>query len=129
VMYLGRFVETGTADEVLSCPRHPYTRALLAAVPVPVPGARQRAAVIAGDVPNPLAPPAGCHFHPRCPHAIDRCRVEVPIVETTGAGGATVACLRWRELEAVPSSIPRRAHNPALVRLQAAFAERHMSNL
>jgi oligopeptide transport system ATP-binding protein len=124
VMYLGRFVETGPADEVLAHPRHPYTRALLAAVPVAVPGARQRAAVVGGDVPSPLAPPAGCHFHPRCPHAIERCRIEVPSIESTDNSDGSVACHRWRELEAVPTWVAQRAQNPALSRLQAAFAER-----
>jgi oligopeptide/dipeptide ABC transporter ATP-binding protein len=124
VMYLGRFVETGTADDVFARPRHPYTRALLAAVPVPAPGARERAAVVGGDVPSPLAPPSGCHFHPRCPHSIERCRVEVPAIETTGGSGGGVACHRWRELEAMSSSQTRRLQNPALARLQAAFAER-----
>jgi peptide/nickel transport system ATP-binding protein/oligopeptide transport system ATP-binding protein len=124
VMYLGRFVETGSADMIFAGPRHPYTRALLAAVPVAVPGARPRTSVVAGDVPSPLSPPAGCHFHPRCPHAIDRCRVEVPIVETSDGAGGSVACHRWRELEPVPSSDARRAQNPALARLQAAFAQR-----
>jgi oligopeptide transport system ATP-binding protein len=124
VMYLGRFVETGPADEVLAHPRHPYTRALLAAVPVAVPGARPRAAVVGGDVPSPLAPPAGCHFHPRCPHAIERCRIEVPSIESIDNSDGSVACHRWRELEAVPTWVAPRAQNPALSRLQAAFAER-----
>jgi len=124
VMYLGRFVETGVADEVFARPRHPYTRALLAAVPVAMPGRRERVSVVGGDVPSPLLPPSGCHFHPRCPHALERCRVEVPIVETTNSSSGSVACHRWRELEAVPSSVPRRAPNPALIRLQAAFAQR-----
>jgi oligopeptide/dipeptide ABC transporter ATP-binding protein len=123
VMYLGRFVETDAADQVFARPRHPYTRALLDAVPVAIPGARQRKAVVGGDVPSPLAPPHGCHFHPRCPHAIDRCRIEVPVVETTDTGGS-VACHRWRELPDVAASMPGRAQNPALVRLQAAFSER-----
>jgi peptide/nickel transport system ATP-binding protein/oligopeptide transport system ATP-binding protein len=123
VMYLGRFVETGAADEVFARPRHPYTQALLAAVPVPIPRARVRVALVGGDVPSPLAPSAGCPFHPRCPHAIERCRIDVPVLEASDAGG-TVACHRWRELEPMPSSTLRRAHNPALLRLQAAFANR-----
>jgi oligopeptide/dipeptide ABC transporter ATP-binding protein len=124
VMYLGRFVETGAADEVFARPRHPYTRALLDAVPVAMPGVRRRVVVVGGDVPSPLAPPAGCHFHPRCPHAIDRCRVEAPIVESTTGSDGAVACHRWRELPDASASAPRRVENPALVRLQAAFAER-----
>jgi|FrelakmetLWP11LW_1041352.scaffolds.fasta_scaffold01678_3 oligopeptide/dipeptide ABC transporter ATP-binding protein len=124
VMYLGRFVETGPAQRVFERPRHPYTRALLAAVPVPVPGARTRDNVVGGDVPSPLAPPPGCHFNTRCPHAVERCGTEVPVLGTTDEGGA-VACHRWRELDALPGGAMRRMpHNPALVRLQAAFAER-----
>ena len=122
VMYLGRLVETGPGETVFSRPRHPYTQALLSAVPVPVPGARRRATVVSGDVPSPLAPPPGCHFHTRCPHATERCRVEVPGLEATPEGGA-VACLRWRELPP-PSAATLRAapDNAALARLQAAFA-------
>jgi peptide/nickel transport system ATP-binding protein/oligopeptide transport system ATP-binding protein len=124
VMYLGRFVESGPAQRVFEGPRHPYTRALLAAVPVPVPGARARDNVVGGDVPSPLAPPPGCHFHTRCPHAIERCRTEVPALEAADEGGA-VACHRWRELDVVAGGVARRPpHNPALARLQAAFAER-----
>jgi oligopeptide/dipeptide ABC transporter ATP-binding protein len=124
VMYLGRFVETGPAKRVFERPHHPYTRALLAAVPVPIPGARAKDNVIGGDVPSPLAPPAGCHFHTRCPHAVERCRSEVPRFESL-EGGGEVACHRWRELDAAGGNSMRRLpHNPVLTRLQAAFAER-----
>jgi len=121
VMYLGRFVETGTAEDVFARPLHPYTRALLSAVPVPIVRERVGGAVTAGDVPSPLAPPPGCHFHPRCPHVVERCRHEVPSVETQGA--RTVACHRWREIGTATIEMPKRGHNPALARLQAAFAE------
>jgi peptide/nickel transport system ATP-binding protein/oligopeptide transport system ATP-binding protein len=121
VMYLGRFVETGPAADIFTRPRHPYTRALLAAVPILVPRARNRDAVIAGDVPSPLAPPPGCHFHTRCPHAIERCRIEEPKLE--GVDGGAVACHRWRELDETPVTIRRAGSpHPALARLQAAFA-------
>ena len=78
VMYLGRIVEHGLTDEVLGSPRHPYTRALLAAVPVADPGSRREVIRLAGDLPSPLAPPAGCPFHPRCPEARPECAQRAP---------------------------------------------------
>jgi oligopeptide/dipeptide ABC transporter ATP-binding protein len=124
VMYLGRFVETGPAATVFATPRHPYTRALLSAVPVPDPAARGREPAIGGDVPSPLAPPPGCAFHTRCPHAEARCRAETPPLAPSGAGdGVALACWRWREI-APPASLraTRTRPDPALERLQAAFA-------
>jgi len=79
VMYFGRIVELATAAELFTRPRHPYTRMLLDAVPDLGMTGKPRTPV-AGEVPNPLAPPSGCAFHPRCPHANERCRVEVPAV-------------------------------------------------
>ena len=76
VMYLGRLVEIGTVDDIFNAPVHPYTKALLSAVPVPIPGARKERSVLRGDVPSPINPPAGCHFHPRCPDCVDVCRKE-----------------------------------------------------
>jgi oligopeptide/dipeptide ABC transporter ATP-binding protein len=124
VMYLGRFVETGPAARIFAQPRHPYTRALLAAVPIPVPRAQPRTLVLGGDVPSPMAPPPGCHFHTRCPHAIDRCSIDAPQPDDTG-DGVSVACHRWREIgpaEATMQVLTER--DPALLRLQAAFAGR-----
>jgi peptide/nickel transport system ATP-binding protein len=89
VMYLGRLVELAGAEELLANPRHPYTRMLLDAVPDLEMSGRQRTPV-AGEVPNPLAPPAGCAFHPRCPHAEARCRSERPALRA--AGSAAAAC-------------------------------------
>ena len=77
VMYLGRIVERGTAAEVLRAPRHPYTQALLAAVPH-VDGRGMAAVRAPGDLPSPSSPPPGCHFHPRCPHAMPVCREAYP---------------------------------------------------
>jgi peptide/nickel transport system ATP-binding protein len=78
VMYLGRIVERGTVAEVLERPAHPYTRALLAAVPKPDPAQRREHVPLKGDLPSPAAPPAGCHFHPRCPEATAVCREGYP---------------------------------------------------
>jgi peptide/nickel transport system ATP-binding protein/oligopeptide transport system ATP-binding protein len=130
VMYLGRFVETGPAAAVFETPRHPYTRALLAAAPQPMPGARVREAALAGDVPSPLNAPPGCHFHPRCPYAVDRCRTEVPQLERS-EGSGQVACHRWQEIGIAPHRSTGTLRAPeqqaALARLQAAFAERSAS--
>jgi len=85
VMYLGRVVEQGLVDEVLRTPRHPYTRALLAAVPVADPQRGSAAIRLAGDLPSPLNPPAGCHFHPRCPVALPQCSAEYPAAKSWSA--------------------------------------------
>jgi len=90
-MYLGRVVEIATARSLYDNPRHPYTEALLSAVPIPDPKAKRKRIVLQGDVPNPIHPPSGCHFHTRCPIAESRCRVEVPRLEQSGAGH-WVAC-------------------------------------
>ncbi len=78
VMYLGRIVENGRVDEVLENPKHPYTRALLSAVPSIEPGSKRRVIRLEGDIPSPSAPPPGCHFHPRCPDAMSVCRQTYP---------------------------------------------------
>ena len=89
VMYLGRIVEIAPAHELVASPRHPYTRALLAAAPTLAPGGTHKL-ILHGDVPSPIDPPAGCPFHPRCPHAGERCRRELPVL--TGTGGRACAC-------------------------------------
>ena len=91
VMYLGRIVELADRRTLFGGARHPYTRALLSAVPVPGPTAARERAVLRGDVPSGLAPPPGCRFHPRCPAAFDRCRAEEPVPRQIAAGH-TVAC-------------------------------------
>ncbi|MEZ4361157.1 MAG: ATP-binding cassette domain-containing protein [Kofleriaceae bacterium] len=93
VMYLGRIVELGPARQVYRTPRHPYTRALLSAVPQPIPGAASRRVVLQGDVPSPLSPPSGCPFHPRCPEPNKpaACATRRPTLRVV-EGGCEVAC-------------------------------------
>jgi oligopeptide/dipeptide ABC transporter ATP-binding protein len=80
VMYLGQIVETASRDEIFSRPLHPYTRALLAAVTMPDPHNRRPKTVLTGEVPSPVNPPSGCHFHTRCSRAMAKCRVETPVM-------------------------------------------------
>lgn len=81
VMYLGRIVEMTSSENLYSRPFHPYSEALMNALPVPVPGAKKDRPVLSGEVPSAISPPQGCHFHPRCPYARDICRVESPVLE------------------------------------------------
>lgn len=97
VMYLGRLVETAPTHTLFSGPRHPYTKALLSAIPSLNPDDRGKAQKLIGEIPSPTNPPPGCKFQTRCPHAIDRCRVEEPTLETV-APEHNVACHRWQEL-------------------------------
>jgi oligopeptide/dipeptide ABC transporter ATP-binding protein len=91
VMYLGRIVELSTRERIFSHPLHPYTEALMAAAPIADPRARRERLVIEGDVPSPMNPPPGCHFHTRCPYAIARCKTEDPPLQEV-ASGHVVAC-------------------------------------
>src|SRR5262245_49715778 len=78
VMYLGKLVEVGSSEQICLAPKHPYTQALLSAVPIPDPAAKKQRIVLKGDVPTPINPPSGCRFHTRCPIAVDRCKIEEP---------------------------------------------------
>ena len=99
VLYLGRTMELADRDSLYRAPRHPYTKALISAVPIPDPELERhkRRLVLSGDLPSPLAPPSGCVFRTRCPLAIDLCAREVPPIEQI-APGHQVACHRWREV-------------------------------
>ena len=97
VMYAGKIVEMGVAAKVFAAPQHPYTEALLSAVPEPNPDWKSRRIVLEGDVPDPANLPTGCAFHPRCRHVIDRCRTEAPVLQSS-ADGHLVRCHRASEL-------------------------------
>ena len=94
VMYLGRIVELADKRQLFANPQHPYTEALLPAVPVAEPAAVSRRIVLQGDVPSPISPPAGCHFHPRCPYALARCRSETPLLREVEPGHFAACHLR-----------------------------------
>ena len=96
VMYLGKIVESGTSAEICKDPKHPYTKALLSAVPTLDPETRQKRIVLQGDVPSPMSPPPGCPFHPRCPVAKDICKKEYPeLKELSDTTQRKVACHLW----------------------------------
>jgi oligopeptide/dipeptide ABC transporter ATP-binding protein len=103
VMYLGKIAEVGPVRQLLEHPLHPYTKALLAALPVPDPARRRTRFRLKGDVPTLIRPPPGCRFASRCPFVIDRCKTEEPILRTlAGEPGHFAACHRAEELRDVP---------------------------
>ena len=94
VMYLGQIVEVADKDALFSNPQHPYTEALLAAVPTPDPRVKRDRVVLSGDVPSPINPPSGCRFHTRCSYTEERCKVEVPLLRELAPGHAVACHLR-----------------------------------
>ncbi len=121
VMNFGRIVEIASADALFSSPRHPYSRALLSAIPVPKPHATQRNRIILqGEMPSALDPPEGCRFHTRCPQVVDRCRVVQPPLLPDASGHAT-ACHRAAELPPAGALASGSGVSPALARLIDAF--------
>ena len=139
VMNLGGIVETAETDALFAAPRHPYSRALLSAIPVPKPQAKRAHMILQGEMPSALNPPSGCRFHTRCPYAAERCRTEVPELRD-GTGHAinsrvdginprvdginhSVACHRAAELPPPEGVVPSDGgFSPALEKLVAAFS-------
>jgi oligopeptide/dipeptide ABC transporter ATP-binding protein len=123
VMNFGRIVETADTQSLFTAPRHPYSRALLSAIPVPKPQAKRSRILLQGEMPSALHPPSGCRFHTRCPHVIERCRLEAPELEADGTGHAT-ACHRTAELPSADAIVPLDGgFSPALEKLVAAFGD------
>ncbi len=106
VMYLGKIVELTDKRSLFAHPQHPYTEALLSAVPVPDPRAQKRSIILAGDVPSPIDPPTGCRFHTRCPYAFARCRVDEPLMQELRPGHFAACHLRDGGALAEQSSLP-----------------------
>ena len=98
VMYLGKIVEIGTTDEIFKSPKHPYTRALLSAAPVPHVNQKRQRIILSGDVPSPIRPPRGCRFHTRCPYVIDKCKAEPSPQIENFSSSHKVACWRAQEV-------------------------------
>ena len=132
VMYLGKIVETASTEELFRNPRHPYPRALLAAVPLPDPTVLRERALLEGDIPSAINPPSGCRFHTRCPFARDSCRRDEPALVADGDGPALLvdgtshatACPWWPDLPPAAALLEGRGteqDRSRLDRLQAAF--------
>lgn len=98
VMYLGKVVELAEAKAIIRAPKHPYTKALISAVPVVDPDSKRPRIILPGDVPSPIHPPSGCAFHPRCPYAVVECEREAPRLENFSEG-QRVACIRAKEID------------------------------
>jgi oligopeptide/dipeptide ABC transporter ATP-binding protein len=122
VMYLGRIVELSDSKSLYETPRHPYTEALMSAIPSPAPEIKPNHILLPGEIPNPANPPTGCRFHTRCPYVVDKCRTEEPIFKSmSNDPGHFVACHRAEELQLrgashYPVIQQRRALDKALLR-------------
>jgi peptide/nickel transport system ATP-binding protein/oligopeptide transport system ATP-binding protein len=125
VMYLGKIVETATTEELFRRPRHPYTRALLSAVPLPDPTALRERALIEGDIPSAMNPPSGCRFHTRCRYVRESCKRDEPaLLDDSPPSGHATACPWWPEFPAAPGIAGHAGQDQDRVRLdrlQAAF--------
>ena len=104
VMYLGKIVEITDRRTLFATPHHPYTKALLSAVPVPDPQARRQRIILSGDVPSPINPPSGCRFHTRCPFVFDRCRVEEPLLRRMQGGASGALQMSACHLDQTPAT-------------------------
>jgi oligopeptide/dipeptide ABC transporter ATP-binding protein len=126
VMYLGEIVELANVDDLFDTPLHPYTQALLRAIPASSPRRRRDKPSLSGDLPSPTAPPPGCRFHTRCPHAKPRCKAERPLNEKL-PDGRQVACHFWRDIQNAGGGTPLVASvSPKLVERLGIYRDRQM---
>lgn len=109
VMYLGKIVEMAPKRSLFAGPRHPYTQALLSAVPIPEPGVRRERILLRGDLPSPISPPSGCRFHTRCPYVFDRCRTEEPELRNIGPAHVAACHLDALPKRASEGAVPEKA--------------------